>query len=73
MNGVVGSSKKMVLKQEFEISEIILSKKYFELILAKIYIYLNKWRPSEKWESNRVFWFLLIVLMDKLGMKIKNR
>ncbi|WP_157686124.1 hypothetical protein [Neisseria flavescens] len=48
MNGVVGSSKKMVLKQEFEISEIILSKKYFELILAKIYIYLNKWRPSEK-------------------------
>ena len=73
MNGVVGSSKKMVLKQEFEISEIILSKKYFELILAKIYIYLNKWRPSEKWGSNRVFWFLLIVLMDKLGMKIKNR
>lgn len=29
MNGVVGSSKKMVLKQEFEILEIILSKKYF--------------------------------------------
>ena len=36
--GVVGSSKKMVLKQELEISKIILSKKYFELILAKIYI-----------------------------------
>lgn len=38
MNRVVGSSKKMVLKQEFEISEIILLKKHFELILAKIYI-----------------------------------
>lgn len=36
--GVVGSSKKMVLKQEFEILEIMLSKKCFELILAKIYI-----------------------------------
>ena len=36
--GVVGSSKKMVLKQEFEILRIILSKKFFELILAKIYI-----------------------------------
>ena len=71
--GVVESSKKMVLKQEFEISEIILSKKCFELILAKIYIWLNKWRPSEKWGSNRVFGFLLIVLMDKLGVKIKNR
>ena len=35
---VVRSSKKMILKQEFEISEIMLSKKYFELILAKIYI-----------------------------------
>lgn len=35
---VVGSSKKMVLKQEFEILRIILSKKFFELILAKIYI-----------------------------------
>lgn len=35
---VVGSSKKMVLKQEFEILEIMLSKKCFELILAKIYI-----------------------------------
>jgi len=28
----------MVLKQEFEILKIMLSKKYFELILAKIYI-----------------------------------
>jgi len=28
----------MVLKQEFEVLEIMLSKKYFELILAKIYI-----------------------------------
>ena len=36
--GVVGSSKKMVLKQEFETLKIILSKKCFELILAKIYI-----------------------------------
>jgi hypothetical protein len=36
--GVVGSSKKMFLKQEFKISKIILSKKYFKLILAKIYI-----------------------------------
>ena len=36
--GVVGSSKKMFLKQEFETLEIILSKKCFELILAKIYI-----------------------------------
>ena len=70
---VGGGSKKMILKQEFEILKRILSKKCFELILAKIYIYLNKWRPSEKWGSNRVFWFLLIVLMDKLGMKIKNR
>ena len=35
---VVESSKKMVLKQEFEILKIMLSKKYFELILAKIYI-----------------------------------
>lgn len=38
MSRVVGGSKKMVLKQEFEISKIILSKKCFELILAKIYI-----------------------------------
>jgi len=38
MSRVVGGSKKMVLKQEFGISEIMLSKKYFELILAKIYI-----------------------------------
>lgn len=36
--GVVGSSKKMVLKQELESLEIMLSKKCFELILAKIYI-----------------------------------
>ena len=36
--GVVGSNKKMFLKQELEISKIILSKKCFELILAKIYI-----------------------------------
>ena len=36
--GVVGSSKKMILKQEFETSKIILSKKCFKLILAKIYI-----------------------------------
>lgn len=35
---VVGGSKKMFLKQELEISKIILSKKCFELILAKIYI-----------------------------------
>lgn len=35
---VVGDSKKMILKQEFEILRIILSKKFFELILAKIYI-----------------------------------
>lgn len=35
---VVGSSKKMFLKQEFETSKIMLSKKCFELILAKIYI-----------------------------------
>lgn len=35
---VVGGSKKMILKQEFEILRIILSKKFFELILAKIYI-----------------------------------
>ena len=33
---VVGGSKKMILKQEFEILRIILSKKFFELILAKI-------------------------------------
>ena len=38
MSRIVGGSKKMVLKQEFEISKIMLSKKYFELILAKIYI-----------------------------------
>ena len=36
--GVAGSSKKMFLKQELEILKIILSKKCFELILAKIYI-----------------------------------
>ena len=36
--GVVGSSKKMVLKQELETLKIILSKKCFALILAKIYI-----------------------------------
>ena len=36
--GVVGSSKKMFLKQQLKISKIILSKKCFELILAKIYI-----------------------------------
>lgn len=36
--GVVGSSKKMFLKQEFEILKRMLSKKCFELILAKIYI-----------------------------------
>ena len=36
--GVVGSSKKMVLKQELETLKIILSKRCFELILAKIYI-----------------------------------
>ena len=71
--GVVGSSKKMILKQEFEILKRILSKKCFELILAKIYIWLDKWRPSEKWGWNRVFWFLMIVFMDKLGVKIKNR
>ena len=35
---VVGGSKKMFLKQELEILKIILSKEYFELILAKIYI-----------------------------------
>lgn len=35
---VVGGSRKMFLKQELEISEIMLSKKWFELILAKIYI-----------------------------------
>ena len=71
--GVVGSSKKMFLKQELETLKIMLSKKYFELILAKIYIWLNKWRPSEKWGLNSVFWFLLIVLMDKLGMKTKKQ
>lgn len=38
MSRVVGGSKKMVLKQEFETSKIMLSKKYFELILARIYI-----------------------------------
>lgn len=36
--GVVGSSKKMFLKQELETLKIILSKKCSELILAKIYI-----------------------------------
>lgn len=36
--GVVGSSKKMFLKQQFGILRIMLSKKCFELILAKIYI-----------------------------------
>lgn len=36
--GVVGSSKKMFLKQELESLEIMLSKKCFELILSKIYI-----------------------------------
>lgn len=36
--GAVGSSKKMFLKQEFETLKIMLSKKCFELILAKIYI-----------------------------------
>lgn len=38
MDRVVGSSKKIVLKQEFEILKRMLSKKCFELILAKIYI-----------------------------------
>ena len=36
--GVVGSIKKMFLKQELETLKIILSQKCFELILAKIYI-----------------------------------
>ena len=35
---VVGGGKKMILKQEFEILKGMLSKKCFELILAKIYI-----------------------------------
>lgn len=48
MDRVVGSSKKIILKQGFEISEIMLSKECFKFILAKIYIQLNKWRPSEK-------------------------
>lgn len=36
--GVVGSSKKMFLKQELETLKIMLSKNCFKLILAKIYI-----------------------------------
>ena len=36
--GVIGSSKKMFLKQELETLKIMLSKKCFKLILAKIYI-----------------------------------